>query len=284
MEIKLRPATPSDARICGTICHDAFRAIAEKHGFPPPLPDPGVAIGLVSRQLSHPGYYAVVAELEGRVVGSNFLDERSSVAGIGPITVDPTVQNSQVGRRLMQDVLERTAQNGFTGARLVQDAYHNRSLCLYTKLGFEVREPLAVVQGQPPKTQIPGCTVRQAGEGDLNACNDLSLKVHGHHRGGELLDAINDGTATLVERDGRITAYATAVAFFGHALAETNEDLKGLIASAPGYGGPGFLLPTRNGELFRWCLQSGLRVVSPATLMSIGLYNEPKGAFLPSIQ
>ena len=27
----------------------------------------------------------------------------------------------------------------------------------------------------------------------------------------------------------------------------------------------------------------GLRVVQPMTLMSMGLYNEPKGAFLPSV-
>jgi hypothetical protein len=39
----------------------------------------------------------------------------------------------------------------------------------------------------------------------------------------------------------------------------------------------------RNWELFRWCLDNGLRVVEPMTLMSVGLYNEPVGAFLPSV-
>jgi hypothetical protein len=42
-------------------------------------------------------------------------------------------------------------------------------------------------------------------------------------------------------------------------------------------------VPSRNSELFRWCLAHGLKVVEPMTLMSLGLYNEPKGAFLPSI-
>jgi hypothetical protein len=42
-------------------------------------------------------------------------------------------------------------------------------------------------------------------------------------------------------------------------------------------------VPTRNAALFRWCLESGLRVVQPMTLMTIGLYNEPAGAYLPSI-
>jgi hypothetical protein len=35
--------------------------------------------------------------------------------------------------------------------------------------------------------------------------------------------------------------------------------------------------------LFRWCLDNGLRVVEPMTLMSVGLYNEPVGAFFPSV-
>ena len=59
--------------------------------------------------------------------------------------------------------------------------------------------------------------------------------------------------------------------------------MEALIGAAAEFVGPGFLLPTRNGELFRWCLAHGLRVVQPLTLMSMGLYNEPQGAFLPSI-
>ena len=42
-------------------------------------------------------------------------------------------------------------------------------------------------------------------------------------------------------------------------------------------------VPTRNSDLLRWCLENGLRVIHPMTLMTIGLYNEPVGAYLPSI-
>lgn len=108
------------------------------------------------------------------------------------------------------------------------------------------------------------------------------MSVHGHNRGGEVHDAIMRGTATVVEHNGRVTGYATAVGFLGHAVGETNEELKALIGAAPEFLGPGFLLPTRNAELFRWCLERELKVVQPMTLMSIGLYNEPAGAFLAS--
>ena len=86
-----------------------------------------------------------------------------------------------------------------------------------------------------------------------------------------------------MEHDGRITGYATLVGFFGHAVGESNEDLKALIGAATAFPGPGFLLPTRNSDVLRWCLEKGLRVVQPMTLMSTGLYNEPAGAFLPSV-
>jgi hypothetical protein len=184
---------------------------------------------------------------------------------------------------LMQAVLSRAVERKFAGVRLVQAAYHNRSLSLYAKLGFVVREPLSCMQGPAIRKMLPGYSIRPAVAGDLAACNDLCLRVHGHERGGELQDSIQHGTATVAERDGRVTAYASSMAFSGHAVGETNEELKALIAAAAAFKGPGILVPTRNAELFRWCLESGLRVVQPMTLMTMGLYKEPAGAYLPSI-
>jgi hypothetical protein len=154
---------------------------------------------------------------------------------------------------------------------------------LYTTLSFEVREPLVTLQRPPLAVHIPGHAVRQAAEADLDGCNALCRRVHGHDRSGELLEAITAGTATVVEHEGRLTGYATVLGFTGHAVGESNAELKALIGAAPAFVGPGFLLPTRNGELFRWCLAHGLRVVQPMTLLSLGLYHEPQGAFPPSI-
>jgi hypothetical protein len=72
------------------------------------------------------------------------------------------------------------------------------------------------------------------------------------------------------------------IAFFGRAVGETNEDLKTLIGAAAGFPDPGFP-PIRNGELFRWRLEHGLLVLQTITLMSLGLYNTPRGAFPRSI-
>ena len=87
----------------------------------------------------------------------------------------------------------------------------------------------------------------------------------------------------VVENGGRVVGYTTGIGFFGHTVCESTDAIKALIAAAPSFGGPGFLLPIRQSELFRWCLERGLRVVTPLTLMSIGPYSEPQGPFLPSI-
>jgi GNAT superfamily N-acetyltransferase len=283
-DLTLRAGSAEDAEDCGSICYGAFKAIADEHNFPPDFPSSEVAAGLLTSLLSRDDVYSVVAEADGRVVGSNFLWEKGTIAGVGPITIDPAAQNVAVGRRLMEDVLRRAEERNIAGVRLVQAAYHNRSLSLYTKLGFETREPLSNLQGQPIEQRIPGYDVRPAKRGDLGACNELCLRVHGHHRGPELLEAIiKQGTATVVEHDGRITGYTTTVGFFGHTVGESNEDLKALIGAASSFPGPGFLLPTRNGEVLRWCLERGLHIVQQMTLMSVGLYNEPRGAFMPSV-
>ena len=284
MNAKLRPGTREDAAACGMIDFEAFKSISSQHNFPWDFPSVEIATAVVTMILSNSGFYAVVAEQQdGNIVGSNFLDERNAISGVGPISVDPTVQNQTIGRQLMRAAMERSAQRGFAGIRLVQAAYHNRSLCLYTKLGFDTRETLSKMFGPPLNLKFAGYEVRPATEQDLEACNQLCHRVHGHDRSGELRDAIKLGSAKVVEHLGRVTGYATDIAFFAHAVGETNQEIKALIAAASEIGGGGFLLPTRNGELFRWCLENGLRLVHQMTLMTIGLYNEPAGAYLPSV-
>jgi hypothetical protein len=139
------------------------------------------------------------------------------------------------------------------------------------------------LQGLPIGAEVAGRIVRSADRDDVESCNQLHTRIHGFARERDLRDAIEQGAARVVQQGGRLTGYATAIGFFGHAVGETNEDVQALIAAAPDFPGPGFMLPTRNGELFRWCLARGLRVVQPMTLMSIGLYKEPAGAWLPSI-
>ena len=279
----VREATPEDGDDCARIFYDAFESIATRHNLPIEPPSREFTRFMAEEMLANDGFVGLVADRGGEVLGSAFVDERTAIAGIGPVTIDPAAQDVGVGRALMEAVLQRECDRDAVGVRLVQTAYHYRSLALYTKLGFVVREPLSVLQGTPPALSVPGLGVRRAREHDLAACNELCARVHGHHRGGELRDAIAAGTAHVVERPGGICGYASGFGYGWHAVAETNEHLIALISSAQAFMGLGILIPTRNTELLRWCLAHDLKLVQQSTLMTIGLYNEPTGAWLPSI-
>ena len=283
MSIILRGGRAGDIADGGRIAYEAFRKIATDHSFPPDFPSVEAASGLLADLLSRADIHAVVAERDGRVVGSNFLWESDAIAGVGPITVDPAAQNGAIGRQLMLAVLKRAAKRKFVSVRLVQAAYHSRSLSLYTKLGFDVREPLSLIQGALPKLRLPGRDVLKAATTDIDQCNVLAARILAYDRATELRRAIGQGSAMVVRHNGRLTGYTTGIGFFGHAVAASNDDLKALIAAAPEIAGPGMLVPTRNAEVMRWCLEHGLRIVQPMTLMSMGEYVEPAGAWLPSI-
>src|SRR3954447_16182818 len=146
-EVTLRAPEPADRDECARICFEAFGAIHDQHRFPRDFPAIEMAAGMVGMLMSSPHHWGVVAERDGRILGSNFLDGRDPIRGVGPITVDPHAQNAGVGRTLMEAALEHGAEA--IGIRLLQDAFHMRSLSLYASLGFVVKEPVVVVQGTP---------------------------------------------------------------------------------------------------------------------------------------
>ena len=70
MRISLRRGTPADAAILGGIFrYSAFNAIAEAHNFPPDFPSPDAASALFAACLGHDGFFGLVAEIDGKIVG-----------------------------------------------------------------------------------------------------------------------------------------------------------------------------------------------------------------------
>ncbi len=106
-DVCIRRASPEDALLGGQICYEAFAAINEQHRFPPDIPSAEVSTGFLQMLFAHPGFYCVVAEINGELVGSNCLDERSAIAGVGPLTIKPGAQNRSIGRKLMRAVIDR---------------------------------------------------------------------------------------------------------------------------------------------------------------------------------
>ena len=281
-EVTLREAEPADLDACAQICFDAFGTFHDHHRFPRDFPVLEAAAQIMGVWIPHPSIWGVVAEIDGRIVGSNFLDERSPIRGVGPITIEPEGQSAGVGRKLMQAVVERG--DGAAGIRLLQDAFNMRSLSLYESLGFGVREPVAVMTGKPRSGPVEDVEVRPLHEDDLAECEALCKQVHGFERTNELRDAVQAFAPFVASRHGRIVAYASAVTFWpmNHGVAESEDDMKALLLGAPGDDPLAFLVPLRGG-LFRWGLGEGLRLVKPMNLMTMGEYREPTGGWFPSV-
>jgi len=283
MALQIRSGNSDDVVASGRILYEAFTHIAEAHSFPSDFPSIEFGEQIAGYLLGNPGFASFVAEDGGQQLGINFLDERGVITGVGPIGIDPTIQNSGVGRQLMDAVINRSEQIDARGIRLLQDVFHNRSFALYTKLGFTARTTAAVMQGPPIANDIGDRSVRPATMDDLGVCGALCKLTHGHDRNGELRDAIESGGASVVEETSGIAGYTTGIGLVGHAVVRSNEDLKALIAAAPEFTGPGFLLPTGNAELLNWCMGEGLRVEKMMTIITSGFYQNPTTPYLPSV-
>ena len=284
----IRPIVQADAEACGRIGYQAHKLISSAHGYPSEQPSIDFAVGMIKTLLVNPNSWGVLAERNGRIVGSIFLHvfPPSPVAAIGPFTVDPSSEGG-AGRALMDAVLGEARRRRYDHVRLVQSPSHVRSFALYTKCGFTLREPLLLMHGNAITlssfTQYTQ-DVREAHADDIQACNQLHASVHGFSRELELRQAIDQGIARLsVDNQGNIRGYAAGIGFFSHAVAKTNEDLKALVSSASAIIGHGLFVPARNGDLVRWLLEAGFRIGWPANLMTIGQYNEPGAPYFPSI-
>src|SRR5438105_2466289 len=247
MSLMIRPIEQNDAESCGKIGYEAHKAISSAHGYPSEQPSEEFGIGLIRRLLGNPNSWGVLAERQGKILGSIFFHKfpPSPVAVIGPLTVHPSAEGG-VGKMLMDAALTQARKQNHDQIRLVQSPSHIRSFVLYTKSGFTLREPLFLMQGQPLKgrNNISSANVRLVGnDNDISVCNELCKSVHGFLREMELLQMKDQGVATMIEQDGVITGYAAGIGIFGHAIAKSNEDLKALIANASTILGPGFFAP-----------------------------------------
>ncbi len=288
MEIAIRPATNTDAEACGRICYEGFRVVTDRHGYPPVFASVEVATRRLAAFIANPSVFGLVAELrsERRIAGFNFLSERDPIRAIGPIAVDPSLHGYGIGRSLMQAALDRA--RGAPGVRLVQEIYNLQSLSLYASLGFDARELCSVVTGTPaPGPLAPGWEIRPLREGDVPACEALQLRVLGYSRVNELRETLATGAPVAALRKGRLRAYASMPTSWqaNHAMAEADEDLQTLLLGAAHIRQEplAVLIPVRRADLFRWCLARGLRAARPMTLMSLGDYREPQGAYVPSV-
>lgn len=284
MAIELVPAEPQHAKELGSICFEAFKDIHDRGCGTRDFPTEEIAQQVLGMLVQRDDFYSVSALDNCRLVGSNFLSLMDTVAGVGPITVDPSYHSHGVGRTLMQDVLDYARRSNIEQVRLMQDAFNVASLSLYASLGFGVKVPVAFMQAAPLAQADD--SVRPIGEPDLPAIEELSEHIYKNSRRNEVAAAATYGFAALLrERNGRITGYLLP-GIFGHGVAETEEDALALIGEAarrlPAEIAR-FFCPLTESSFYRSALQADCRVIKVMNYMTLGPYEQPDEVWMPSV-
>ena len=287
MNLTIRPPTLDDINPCGRIMYEAFKMINDVHGFPNlEVPTEEAGKQFVKFYIKNRHFYGRVAELDNRVVGSFFMDEHNpEVFGWTIMGVSLDAQGKGIGKRLSQEMGERSRIA--PGVRFLQHTFNTKTIGIYSSLGYDVRELIALISGNP-KTEIPShVEIRRMKVQDLDKCAHLSKKTYGFNRNVELRDALIFFKPYVLIRDGHITGYFSAADNWAqnHGVAETEDDMKMLIQGIGSLTSEKllFLLPFKHSNLLRWCLNEGFRIIKPFTLMSSGRYRDPKGFYLTSI-
>jgi len=282
--VQLVEAKPEHVSELGRICYEAFKDIADQHGFPPDFPSAQFARVVIGMLVGRPDFYSVAALVDGEPAGSNFLSVSDEVSGVGPITVDCAFQGRDIGRKLMQAVIDYARTHNIQRVRLLQDGFNTRSISLYGSLGFDTKHAVAYLRLAPAAQ--PDASVRPVEPGDLDALDALCRRNYKSSRRNELAGAIQAGFSPFTrQRDGRLTGYLIP-GVFGHGVAETEADAVAIACQAARHVAPErayCFCPLDQGCAFRAFLQAGSRTVKMMNLMVMGPYEQPQPVWMPSV-
>jgi predicted N-acetyltransferase YhbS len=130
--VTIRPMRPEDIDDAERVMNLAFGTF---FGVPDPLATFGDARMIRTRFTASPDA-AFVAELDGRVVGSNLATRWGSFGFFGPLTVDPELWDRGIARRLMVPVVDLFDAWNVRQAALYTFAHSPKHIGLYQRFGF----------------------------------------------------------------------------------------------------------------------------------------------------
>lgn len=240
----------------------------------------------------------VAVNKNGDIVGSNLVEMRDEIAGIGPISVKIDGQNTGAGRLLMKACMKAAAEKGMKTVRLHGIGNNNKSFSLYLDLGFDPICTCGHYEGVCTAAAPAGFTCEPLSAKYVEACSKLHFNVCGVHRRNDISAMIGTPFPNCVVLDavGQVVAYSTGCFLSGHTVAESGDAFKQLVVfqskqveAARGAGAPlpptTLFVPHESFELMRWLARNGFRLKRHVVQMGYGPHVEPaNGFYFPAIQ
>ncbi|TAK02522.1 MAG: GNAT family N-acetyltransferase [Chloroflexota bacterium] len=198
---------------------------------------------------SQPECRPVVAEIDGRLVGTGVGTANGRVGWVGTIWVDPGHRGSGLGRALTQTVIDGLDAAGCRTLVLVAT---DQGLPLYERMGFRLQTRYRILEAPGLGTAAPRSDshVRAFAPADLAAIIDL------------------DRTATGEDREHAIRRFATPETA---KVLEVAGDVRGFVIRAP-WGGGATIAP-EIADAMR-ILDARRRASGPGGRVRVGLVEE----------
>ena len=159
---------------------------------------------------------AVAAELDGRLVGSNFTTCWGTVSFFGPLSVRPELWNQGIGRRLLESAVTQFAQWQSRHVGLFTFANSPGHAALYQHFDFWPRFVTAIMSKAPVKSAdtnflLYSQATKEEKQTLISRCASITDAIYpGLDVGREIraVQAQNLGDTLLVLRDSKVAAFA----------------------------------------------------------------------------
>jgi predicted N-acetyltransferase YhbS len=160
---------------------------------------------------------ALAAEVDGKLIGSNFVANWGSFGFFGPLSVDVSLWNKKVGQRLMEPTCELFEKWNCTHSGLFTFSHSAKHAALYQKFDFWPRFLTPIMSKQPGPA---GTTVKFVRYSELNtaqkkearaACCETTSKIYdGLDVSVEIrsVDQQGLGDTLLLFEDSKVSAFA----------------------------------------------------------------------------
>jgi len=218
------------------------------------------------------------AEIDGELVGSNFVTNWGSVGFFGPITVNPDRQGLGIGKRLVEAVSSQLDAWGTRHAGLCTFPQSPLHLALYGKFGFYPRflTPIMAAPARPAATAVPWSRYSALPEDErgiaVKSCREVTEAIYeGLDLSAEIRTVAARGlgdTLLLSDAGSRIAAFA--ICHWGPA----SEAGAGCCFVKFGGVRPGPGAAERFGNLLDACSALAVSVGMPNVLAGVNLARE----------
>lgn len=149
------------------------------------LPDPEAFCAdreyIVTRWRNDP-HAALVAEIDGKIAGSNFATNWGSFGFFGPLTVRPELWNQRVAQALLSSTMEIFNRWKTREIGLFTFAHSPKHIAVYQKFGFWPRFLTALMSKRVNAGNLSAIQYSSLNESDrqdaLNACRNLTDAIH----------------------------------------------------------------------------------------------------------